>query len=181
MREGAGLVRLSASLQDRFAFSLIDSIIAFSLWFAIAQTTCPSMFVLVWGHNSPPPICNTYEPRVLTLWFGLLGLSVALHRVYGGSIGKLILGFRTVTLEGEKPSWKQAAGRSYILFAIGLLVFRSGSTITIGIGLAAWIALALGLFSATEKDQRSELEKFIGIVTVKKRDLVDFNRAQASE
>ena len=176
MREGVGnLVRHATSLQDRLAYASIDSTVAFALWFATAQATCPSMFTIVRARNSPAVACNVYEPSVLTLWLGLFGLSIILHRVYGGSIGKLVLGYRTVTLEGNKLSWKLAARRGCVLFAMGLLVFRSGSAVAIFIGLAAWLALALGLFSATEDDQRSELEGLMGIVTVKKRDLADFN------
>ncbi|MBN8534902.1 MAG: RDD family protein [Rhizobiales bacterium] len=174
MREGAWLIQQSVSLGGRLVYGAIDAALALALWFGVSLVTCPGIYVIVRPRHIPVAPCDWYVMSVLLIWVGLFAMSVVLHHKFGGSVGKLVLGYRTVSLAGERLTWRQAAIRSCALIAMGLLIFLGGSLIAVAIGLCAWASLALGLISATEENRQSELERLLGIVTLRKQDLDAF-------
>lgn len=120
-----------ATTYRRFFARLLDLFLIVPFLFTLSMVLVGSL-----GHSfSPgqeaPPSMATIAGGLFTLF--LLAYEVLMHRLAGGTVGKLLLNLRVVDIQGHRLGWGRAIARAVVLYACG-------------IGLAFAVAITLSLF-----------------------------------
>ena len=162
------------------------------------------IFCLVWlaavaaaGASPPMAFMSQYRVddfivylKVMTVMsFVLYLLSIFMYRSFGGSVGKIISGYKTVHLDGSPLDARSAFLRSTILFVLGLLILAPGPIIgyLFGDGSAPYsvfvLIFALGIWwfiavlvpaggnnsNDLVEFNQTRLEKWLGLTTVPRK------------
>jgi uncharacterized RDD family membrane protein YckC len=163
----------------RLCQTAIDVAIFYGVWVTVLELTKVRFpFGFMQGFSQRD--YDAYIKIMTWMTLSLFLLSIVLHAVFGGSIGKLLMGHRTVHVDGSHLTLRAVALRSAVLFFLGLailapgplvaFIFRAGSE---GGSLAA-LLLGLGLWAIVALPwtrSRSLLEAYLGLITVRTRDL----------
>jgi uncharacterized RDD family membrane protein YckC len=163
----------------RFAQCTIDVIVFYVIWSTVlALTSVRFPFGLMQRFSQADYDAYVWIMGCMTL--ALFSLSVVLHLRFGGSLGKLALGHRTVQLDGSAMPPVIALKRSAALFLLGIMILAPGplvafffgrgsellSLIALAFGLVCWLVTAFPL-----NDDRTMIERDLGLVTVRRNDL----------
>jgi uncharacterized RDD family membrane protein YckC len=151
-----------------------------------------ALFIVIWQTTMsltrvrfPFGIMQSFSPadydayvRVMSwMTIALFLLSLVMHRLFAGSIGKLVFGMKTVQRDGSVMTGHQVLMRSAAMFLLGLLILAPGPLIAFIFGKGSepgsLVALSMGfllLWLATfafRKDA-SLLERALGLKTVRR-------------
>lgn len=163
-----------ASPKRRVAYPLIDGAVFIGIWNAVmAVTGVRFPFGIMQSFSRVDYDAYIFVMTRMTL--GLFLLSIVMHRMFGGSIGKLIFGMRTVQLDGQAMTWRQILLRSGFMFLVGLMILAPGPLIAFIFGrgseAGSVIALSLGfllLVVTTYGKVSSFVESWLGLKTVRR-------------
>lgn len=173
----------------RALYGLFDGIVFFGIWVAVQSVTgatVPIGFMQSYTRQQ-------YDNYVYVMSWMTLGLfisSILMHRLLGGSAGKIVAGSRTIMADGSALTWRAATMRATILFLIGLLITAPGpliafifgpgseisSLVALSLGLILWVWIVLMPQWFTDQDiHPSPLERWSGMKTV---DYLQTNKTQ---
>ncbi len=171
---------LNVTPNRRLAYGLIDWFIILAIWI-LTQVITSKSFPIGFMQRYKQENFDAYIEVMTWLTLILFVLSIFMHKFFGGSIGKLLLGCRTVMSDGSRLTWRAAFFRASALFLIGLLILAPGpmiafvfgegsevaSLVVLGLGLGLWIFFALAPRQRPDQDPPpSKLETLFGIRTI---------------
>jgi uncharacterized RDD family membrane protein YckC len=164
------LRRLSYGLIDAFIFSLV--------WFLMviaANVTPPAMtFMSVYTAQQ----YRDYVIATVLMTAVMFAMSILMHWRFGGSIGKRLLGVRTLTAGGAPLTLRDSIRRALFCFGVSLLILWPGPiTATIfgersdelaltllGVGLLLWLtSMAFHLVGRGDGGKGTLHERWLGI------------------
>jgi uncharacterized RDD family membrane protein YckC len=171
---------VSTSRPRRIAHMLIDSGVFFAVWNTVLHVTNVRFPFGIMQRFSKQDY-DAYVTIMSWMTLVLFGLSIVMHSLFGGSIGKLVMGHRTVNESGAPMSPAQSAKRSAVLFALGIAILAPGplvafffgkgsealSIVSLALGLTLWIG-STGPWLST---RASPLEAYLQLATVRSADL----------
>lgn len=171
---------LNVTPDRRLAYGLIDGFVILAVWI-LTQVLTSKSFPIGFMQRYKQEHFDAYIEVMTWLTLVLFVLSIFMHKFFGGSIGKLFLGCRTVMSDGSRMTWRAAFLRASALFLIGLLVLAPGpmiafvfgegsevaSLVVLGLGLGLWIFFVLAPRHQPDQDPApSILESVFGIRTI---------------
>jgi hypothetical protein len=165
------------------AYGLLDGIVFIAIWVCTQNVTKVSV---------PFSVMQKYQPAQYDAYVTVMGwmtlvlfvLSILMHRFFGGSLGKLMIGYRTVMADGSPITWRASALRATLMFLIGLLIMAPGpliafifgpgseaaSLIALGLGVVFWITAVLWpRYNPDNTAMPSLLELRCGLRTIKRK------------
>jgi hypothetical protein len=163
----------------RIGQTMIDVIMFFVVWNLVLSVTNVRFPFGVMQRFSQSDY-DAYVKIMSWMTLSLFGLSIGLHRLFGGSIGKLLMFHKTVQANGAPMTMRQTALRSSTMFLLGIAILAPGPLIAFIFGKgsegASILALILGLITWLAitfpwSGNRSALETWLGLVTVRASDL----------
>jgi uncharacterized RDD family membrane protein YckC len=178
----------STSRPRRFAHMLIDGVVFFIVWNIVLEVTKVRFPFGVMQRFSQQDY-DAYVKIMSWMTLTLFALSIVMHALFGGSIGKLIMRHRTVHEDGAPMSQAQAAKRSAVLFGLGIAILAPGplvafflgkgsealSLASLALGLLVWVG-STGPWLLT---RASPLEAYLKLATVRADDLTSPARRKA--
>jgi hypothetical protein len=157
----------------RLCQTMIDVVVFYGVWMVVLNLT-KVRFPFGFMQSFSQQDYDAYVKIMGWMTLSLFLLRIVLHTTLGGSVGKLLMGHRTVLTSGTPLPLKAAASRSAVLFFLGLailspgplvaFIFRAGSeaaslvVLLIGIGLWAFLTIPW-------RRGRSPLETYLGMTT----------------
>ncbi|MCA3645674.1 MAG: RDD family protein [Methylobacterium sp.] len=164
----------------RMLYGLFDGSVFIAIWVASQAISGAYVPFGVMQSFSPQEYTN-YVKVMSWMTLGLFLASLFNHRLFGGSIGKVLAGCQTEMSDGTPITWRAALLRAALLFLIGLMitapgpliafVFGPGSegssllSLAIGIVLLFWIVL-WPRYVSNDEVLPSRLEQWCGLRTV---------------
>lgn len=141
-----------ATAYRRLFARLIDLFLIVPLLFIVSM-----MVALAFARGLPSQQeASSLMALVSEVLFGvlLLAYEVLMHRLAGGTVGKLLLSLRVVDIEGHRLSWGRAIVRAIVLYACGIgLAFL----IAITLSLLGWIFVrGLGRYERFPQDRAAK-------------------------
>jgi hypothetical protein len=168
---------------NRMAYGLLDGMAFFGIWIGTQIVTKVSVPFSVMQKYRPEQY-DAYVTVMGWMTFLLFVMSILMHRFFGGSLGKLIVGCRTVMSDGSPITWGASALRATLMFLVGLLIMAPGpliafifgpgseaaSLIALGLGVVFWIAAVLWpKYNPDNTAMPSLLELRCGLRTIKRK------------
>jgi uncharacterized RDD family membrane protein YckC len=172
----------------RIGQALIDVIIFYVVWNLVLSITNVRFPFGVMQKFSQSDY-DAYVKIMSWMTLSLFTLSFVLHQLVGGSIGKLVMSHRTAQVSGAAMTVRQTLLRSLTMFLLGIAILAPGpliafifgkgsegaSVLALIFGLIMWLAIT---FPWTT--DRSALETWLGLVTVRATDLNKFGSTPRS-
>jgi hypothetical protein len=169
----------------RVAYGLVDGIVFVVIWIGTQVVTKVSV---------PISVMQKYQQAQYDAYITVMGWmtlvlfiqSILMHRFFGGSLGKLMLGYRTLMANGTVMTWRASAIRAGFMFLIGLMIMAPGpliafifgpgseraSIIALFLGIAFWlVAVLLPKHNPDNTAEPSLLERWCGLRTVSRKAL----------
>jgi RDD family len=170
----------------RIGQTLIDVIVFLLVWNLVLSITNVRFPFGVMQKFSQSDY-DAYVKIMSWMTLSLFTLSIVLHRLFGGSIGKLLMLHRTVQVSGAAMTFRQSSLRSAAMFLLGIAILAPGpliafifgkgsesaSILALTLGLITWLAITLPWTTG-----HSALETWLGLATVRTADLRSANSSQ---
>lgn len=172
----------TAAVRGNYVF--IDALLFFVIWNVVTSVFRVKLPFSVMQRYTPTDYEN-YLTVMTYMTIILFFISLISHWVFGASFGKLIFGYRTVQLDGQKLNLVQSFLRSLILFFIALLILAPGpliafifgpgseidSVLALLAGLILWLTITFaplgGRLPHANGQRRTLLERWLGAMTVR--------------
>jgi uncharacterized RDD family membrane protein YckC len=169
----------SISRGRRIGQTIIDAIVFLVIWNLVLNITNVRFPFGVMQKFSQQDY-DAYIKIMSWMTLVLCALSIFLHQLFGASVGKLVMSHRTVQVNRERMTVRQALLRSGTMFLLGMAILAPGPMIAFIFGegseTASIFALILGLIMWVAitfpwTADRSALESWLGLQTVRTIDL----------
>jgi uncharacterized RDD family membrane protein YckC len=168
------LRRLSYGVIDAFIFSLV--------WFVMVAMTNVTPPALTFMSAYTPQQYKDYLIATSIMTALMFALSIHMHWRYGGSIGKRMLGVRTVNSDGTPMTLRDSIRRAVFCFGVSLLILWPGpitaaifgersdelAVTLLGIGLLLWLtSMAFHLVRRGDGSRGTLHERWLGLRSVR--------------
>jgi uncharacterized RDD family membrane protein YckC len=162
----------------RLGYSLIDTAIFAGVWIGLLTVT-PVRFPFGFMTSFSKADYDAYIQLMSRMTLALFLLSAVMHLLFGGSIGKRVLGCRTVSQSGAPAPAKTLLARSVAMFLLGLMILAPGplaafvigkgseplSSVLLISGIALWLVMTVD-WSMTSTIRPTLLERLLDLCTI---------------
>jgi uncharacterized RDD family membrane protein YckC len=166
----------------RFSYGVIDSFIFSLVWFVMVAMTNVTPPAMTFMSAYTPQQYRDYLIATSIMTALMFALSIHMHWRYGGSIGKRMLGVRTVNSNGSPMTLRDSIRRALFCFGVSLLILwpgpitaavfgeRSDETalVMLAAGVLIWLAcMSFHLIRGSGDSKGTLHERWLGLRSVR--------------
>jgi uncharacterized RDD family membrane protein YckC len=173
---------MPVTFRRRLSYALIDAAVFAFVWFMMVMVTdvTPPAMTFISMYSRQQYIDYLVATSLMTAL--MFALSIGMHWRYGGSIGKRLLGVRTVNTDGSPMTLRDSIRRALFCFGVSLLILWPGpitaaifgersdaaALLMLGVGVLIWLSCMSFHLAQSGADSKGTLhERWLGLRSIR--------------